>query len=310
MNILVTGGAGFIGKHLVNKLSKKHHITIFENFSNSNEDDISHLLNNNTIVVKGDLNNFELLKKKLGNIDLVIHLAAKIDVFESIQNPDIYYKNNVEGSLNLLRACVKTNVNNFIMASSAAIYGNPDELPLTEKTIPNPISPYGADKLAMEFYLKAFCNSYGMNGISLRFFNVYGNGQSKAYAGVITKFLQQIHNNQPLRIFGDGQNTRDYIYIEDIILGIEQSISNIKDKKGKVYNLAYGKSTSVKELAELIISLSDKKIETLYQQSRKGDIMYSEASIELAKKELNFIPKTSLRDGILNLMNGINYTGS
>ena len=205
MKIFVTGGSGFIGKHLIEKLQNEHELIIYENFSNSSEKDFSNLLKNNISLIKGDMTNFSLLKKSLMNVDLVIHLAARIDILESITHPNETHKINVEGSLNILRCCVENNIKNFISASSAAVYGNPTEIPVSEKTVPNPVSPYGAEKLSLEFYGKSFANAYDMNCISLRFFNVYGKGQSNEYAGVITKFMEKIHSNQPLTIFGNGE---------------------------------------------------------------------------------------------------------
>jgi len=204
--------------------------------------------------------------------------------------------------LNLLRSCVENNVTNFVAASSASIYGNPTTIPVTEQTIPNPVSPYGAEKLSLEFYAKAFSNAFDMNCISLRFFNVYGKGQSNAYAGVITKFIEQIQKNQSLTIFGDGENTRDYIHVDDLVDGIIKAISKIEGKKGQVYNLASGKSTSVKELAELMISISKKDLDLHYVDPRIGDLLHSAVSITLAKKELEFQPKFSLEEGLSNLM--------
>lgn len=302
MKIFVTGGSGFIGKHLIKKLQNEHELIIYENFSNSSEKDFSNLLKNNISLIKGDMTNFSLLKKSLMNVDLVIHLAARIDILESITHPNETHKINVEGSLNILRCCVENNIKNFISASSAAVYGNPTEIPVSEKTVPNPISPYGAEKLSLEFYVKSFANAYDMNCISLRFFNVYGKGQSNEYAGVITKFMEKIHSNQPLTIFGDGKNTRDFIHIDDLVDGIVKSISNINGKKGNVYNLASGVSTSVKELAELMILISKKNLKLNFIDSRPGDLLHSLASIELAKKELGFEPKISLEDGLTVFM--------
>ncbi len=302
MKIFVTGGSGFIGKHLIKKLQNEHELIIYENFSNSSEEDFSNLLKKNVFLIKGDMTNFPLLKKSLMNVDLVIHLAAKIDILESITHPNDTHKINVEGSLNLLRCCVENNIKNFISASSAAVYGNPTEIPVSEKTVPNPVSPYGAEKLSLEFYAKAFANAYDMNCISLRFFNVYGKGQSNEYAGVITKFIEKIHSNQPLTIFGNGENTRDFIHIDDLVDGIVKSISNINGKKGNVYNLASGVSTSVKELAELMILISKKNLKLNFTDSRPGDLLHSLASIELAKKELGFEPKISLEDGLTIFM--------
>jgi len=302
MKIFVTGGSGFIGKHLIKKLQNEHELIIYENFSNSSEEDFLNLLKNNISLIKGDMTNFSLLKKSLMNVDLVIHLAAKIDILESITHPNDTHKINVEGSLNILRCCVENNIKNFISASSAAVYGNPTEIPVSEKTVPNPVSPYGAEKLSLEFYAKAFANAYDMNCISLRFFNVYGKGQSNEYAGVITKFMEKIHSNQPLTIFGNGENTRDFIHIDDLVDGIVKSISNIDGKKGNVYNLASGVSTSVKELAELMILISKKNLKLNFIDSRPGDLLHSLALIELAKKELGFEPKISLEDGLTLFM--------
>ena len=303
MKIFVTGGAGFIGKNLVKKLAPKHELIIYENFSNIAEEDFSKLLQANTSLIKGDMTDYSLLKKSLRGVDLVIHLAAKIDISETIMHPEITHKTNVEGSLNLLRSCVENNVKNFIASSSAAIYGNPITIPVTEQTVPNPVSPYGAEKLCLEFYARSFSNAFDMNCISLRFFNVYGKGQSNAYAGVITKFINQIRKNQPLTIFGNGENTRDYIHVDDLVDGIIKSISRIQGKKGEVYNLASGKSISVKDLAELMVSVSKKDLDLHYTDPRDGDLLHSAASIKLAKDELEFQPKISLEKGLSNLIN-------
>lgn len=302
MNIFVTGGAGFIGRHIVQSLLENHEVIIYENFSNSNTQNLNFVSKHIPIVIEGDLSNFELLKKNLKGVDLVIHLAAKIDVSESLKHPEISNKVNVQGTINLLKACTKSNVKNFIGASSAAIYGDPNQIPVTEKTIPNPVSPYGADKLAMEFYIRAFANAFGFNAVSLRFFNVYGKGQSNQYAGVITKFLQKLSKNESLVIFGDGKNTRDYVYIDDLVQGILDTITNINGKKGEVYNLASGKSVSVNELAETMKKISEKDVKIIHESPRKGDLIFSEASIRKASAELGFSPKTDLKNGLKKLL--------
>ncbi len=302
MKVFVTGGAGFIGQHLVESLLEYHDVTIYENFSNSNEKNLNFISNNTPDIIEGDLSDYELLTKSLSGFDLVIHLAAKIDVSESLKYPEISNKVNVVGTINLLRASVESKVKNIIGASSAAVYGNPNQIPVTEETIPNPISPYGADKLSMEFYLRAFANAYDLNCISLRFFNVYGKDQSNEYAGVITKFMEKLSNNEPLIIFGDGKNTRDYVYIDDLIGGILNAISNIQGKKGEVYNLASGKSVSVNELAKIMIKIFGKKIEIIHDSPRKGDLLFSQVSISKAIKELAFSPRFDLENGLTKLL--------
>ena len=302
MKIFVTGGAGFIGRHLVHSLLQDNHeVTIFENLSNSSKKNIENLLKEGVHLVEGDLTDYNLLKKHLKTFDLVVHLAAKIDILESLEHPEITNKVNVEGTISLLRACVENNVKNIIGASSAAIYGNPETIPVTEETIPNPVSPYGADKLSMEFYLRAFSNAFDLNTISLRFFNVFGKGQSNAYAGVITKFLEKIKEEKSLEIFGDGTNTRDYIFIEDLTHGILQAIKNIVGKKGTVYNLGSGKSTSINELASLMLQISEKNLDIVHLAPRPGDLLYSEVLISKARTELGYSPKFDLKSGLSKL---------
>lgn len=303
MKIFVTGGAGFIGRHLVRSLLKNNHeVSIFENFTNSKLNDIQDIVNDGTKIIKGDLSNFKLLKNSLRNIDTVIHLAAKIDILESIRHPELSHRINVLGSMNLLKACVDANVYGFIGASSAAVYGDPKELPVKENSVPNPVSPYGAEKLAMEHYITAFSNIYDLNSISLRFFNVYGAYQSNAYAGVITKFMNNIRKNKPLVIFGDGKNTRDYVYIDDLVQGIEKSLKKLKGKRGKIYNIGGGHSYSVNELAKIILQVYGKNLKVIHKSPRKGDLRFSQTSISLAKKELNYLPKFTLRKGLIKML--------
>ena len=302
MKFFVTGGAGFIGKHLIKSLLKNNHqVTIYEDFSNSDENDIKDICEDGALLIIGSLTDYNLLEKNLKGFDFVIHLAAKIDILESIDNPEITNKINVEGTINILRACVKNNIQNIIAASSAAVYGNTKIIPVTEDSIPNPVSPYGADKISMEFYIRAFANTFNLNAISLRFFNVYGKGQSNAYAGVITKFLQNIKSKTPLEIFGDGKNTRDYVFIDDLIHGILQAIKNIQGQKGTVYNLASGTSTSINDLAVLMLKISNKNLEIIHKSSRPGDLLFSEVLILKAQNELNYNPKFNLESGLIKL---------
>jgi len=303
MNVFVTGGAGFIGSVLVNSLlEKENQVTIFDDFSNSSEKKILPLIEKGAKLVKGDIRDVELLKKSIINCDIVVHLAAKIDVEESIKNPEITNEVNVTGTVNVLRACVENKIKNVIALSSAAVFGNPTKLPLTEESTTNPLSPYGASKLAMEHYMHAFSHSYEINSLILRVFNVYGPGQSDAYAGVISKFLYNISENKPLVIFGDGSNTRDFVSVNDVIAVINNSIDNIEGKKGNHYNIASGKHISIKDLAELMLSISGKKLEIKYESAKKGEVAHSQTLIELAKQDLGFIPSVELKDGLKKLL--------
>jgi len=303
MKFFITGGVGFIGTALIDSLLEKDHdVIIFDNFSNSLEENISHFLNKGVSLVKGDVTNYENLQKALNNCDLVVHLAAQISVEESIKKPELTHSINVGGTENLLRACVANKLNNVIVASSAAVYGQPKKLPLTEFSPLLPTSPYGKSKVEMEKILQDFSQKYGLNGISLRFFNIYGKDQTDEYAGVITKFMKKISVNKPLIIFGDGSNMRDFISIDDVIDSIHNAIEKIEGKKGNCYNIATGKSVSIKELAELMISISGKNLEIIFEPPKEGDIVYSQTTIDLAKKELGFEPKIKLSDGLKKLL--------
>lgn len=301
MRILVTGGAGFIGKYLVKSLIENGNVvTIFDNFSNSSKKSISHLIDIGAKVIEGDITKPDEISDAVKDQEIVIHLAAKISVQDSIRNPSETFQVNVDGTKNILVACKKNRVKKIIVASSAAVYGEslPD-IKLTEESKTNPISPYGQSKVKMEQIIKNFVSEYNLNCIILRFFNIYGIGQSDEYAGVITKFIERVTQNKPLEIFGDGLQTRDFVSVYDVINSIYNAISN--DNNG-VYNIASGKTVTIKELAEMIISASGKKLETKHTAPKKGDIMFSQADITLAKNNLGYHPKVGLREGIRQLL--------
>ena len=190
------------------------------------------------------------------------------------------------------------------MASSAAVYDDckDSKVYLSEDSKRIPISPYGESKLEMEKSVKEFSKMHGLNTVILRFFNIYGIGQSPEYAGVITKFLQKIKENNSLEIYGDGLQTRDFVSISDVIDSFYDTISKIKNKRGSIYNIASGKSISINNLASLMISLAGKDLKIIHSTPKEGDIKFSQADISLAKKELGFFPKIELKDGIKDLI--------
>lgn len=314
MRILVTGGAGFLGSFIAcSLLNKGHQVTVFDDFSNSSEEKISMFLKKNCnfdklqssnpiSVVRGDVTNFESVFDCSKNHQLVIHLASKIDVPASLEKPEVTNMVNVAGSLNVLRSCEKNKIDKIIVTSSAAVYGNPAELPLKESSKVNPMSPYGASKLAMESYVQAYSNSFGIDAIILRPFNVYGVGQSMAYAGVITKFMERISKNEPLLIYGDGNQSRDFVSVEDVVNAFYCSMDNLQGKRGRIYNVASSKPVTVNYLAELMLSMSGKDLEIRHVAPRSGDIYKSEADTSLAKEELGFKPKVNLADGLKKLL--------
>ncbi len=293
MKILVTGGAGFIGKYLVRSLLEKDYlVTIFDNFSNSTKDSISSLVDIGVKVIEGDITKPLDIQNATKDQDMVIHLAAQISVLESTRNPSETFRVNVDGTRNVLAACEKNHVKKLVAASSAAVYGesSPD-VKLTEESKKNPISPYGESKVRMEQEIKQFVIEHNMDYVILRFSNIFGIGQSSEYVGVITKFMKRITQVSPLEIFGNGLQTRDFVAIDDVINSIHNAIQY---GKSGTYNIASGKAVTIKELAELIVLLSGKKLEMRYTAAKKGDINYSQADISLAKKDLGYSPKFKL----------------
>lgn len=301
MKILVTGGAGFIGKYLVKSLQENNHIiSIIDNFSNSDKKSISTFEDNRIQVFEGDITNFEDISNATINQDLVIHLAAKISVEESIKNPDETFRVNVEGTRNVLSSCKKNNVKKLIASSSAAVYGEGiQNIKLNEQSIKNPISPYGESKIKMEEEIMKFCSLNEINFVILRFFNIYGIGQTSEYAGVITKFLEKIKKNQALSITGDGTQIRDFVSIYDIICSIDNAI---KYNRNGIFNIASGNGITVNELAKLMISASGKKLDIKNISFKQGEIKYSQADILLAKEKLGYISKINLKEGIKKLL--------
>ena len=284
MKFLVTGGAGFIGRHLVAKLlDDGHEITIFDNFSLSSKNDITNLLENGVSLVTGDILDYDLLLKSMSNYDFVIHLAAQTSVSQSIADPKTTADIIVDGTVNVLKSCVKTNVKNIIFSSSAAVYGNSLDALISEKSHLNPLSSYGASKLVAEYNLQTFSKLFGLNSISLRLFNVYGNGQSSE-AGVIRKFLKNISKDVPLEIFGDGTQTRDFVHISDVIEAFYCAIRNIEAKRGEVYNIGSGSATSINELASLLISSKEKDLQVIHKPALEGEIKDSDSRHFFSKK--------------------------
>lgn len=301
----MTGGAGFIGRYCVRSfLGKNFEVTIFDNFSNSSEDKIQALLDAGANLVKGDITVRGEVSNAISGHDVVVHLAAKINVQESFVNPKLTTSVNVDGTINLLEACKENKITDIIVASSAAVYGDckDSKIHLSENLNTNPTSPYGESKLEMEKNVIDYSEKHGFNAVILRFFNIYGIGQSPEYSGVITKFLQKINEGKSLEIYGDGLQTRDFVSINDIVDSFNDIISKIDSKRGNIYNIASGQSISINDLASLIVSLSGKDLSVIYSTLKKGDINYSQADISLAKKELGFFPKIKLKDGLKKLI--------
>tara|TARA_B110000014_G_scaffold214516_1_gene167747 strand:+ start:3707 stop:4612 length:906 start_codon:yes stop_codon:yes gene_type:complete len=294
MKFLITGGMGFIGSYLVDYLLKQgNEITILDNFSNSNKKSMKKIENNNLKIIEGDIRKINDVLNSIKNQEIVIHLAAKISVEESIKNPKETFDVNVSGTKNIINACEKSNIKKLIVASSAAVYGeNLSNIKLKETSKTNPISPYGESKLLMENEIKKTqIKNKKLNCIILRFFNIFGKGQSTEYAGVITKFIEKISTDETIEIFGDGLQQRDFISIYDVIESIDNAINN---GESGTYNIGRGETITIKELAKIMVAYSKKNIKISHLPPKKGDIKFSGANISLAKNEIKYSPKYGL----------------
>jgi UDP-glucose 4-epimerase len=297
MRIFITGGAGFIGTHLCKKLLElNHEVTVYDNFSNSLQENLISKIKQKITLISGDILDHSKLVTSMKNHDVVIHLAAQISVSESIKNPKFTFDVNVNGTQNVLDACLENNIVKIIATSTAAVYRNTStKIILDENSPVEPLSPYGKSKLEMENKIIDFTSLHNIDATILRLFNVYGIGQSLEYAGVITKFKENIQNNLPLIIFGDGSAIRDFIHVDDVIDAI---ILGISPSKNSIYNIASGTSISISDLAKMMIAISHKYISISYKSSRSGEIMFSDTDISLAKENLKFNPKISLKRGL------------
>jgi UDP-glucose 4-epimerase len=304
--VLVTGGAGFIGSHTVDRLVKEgYSVRIIDDLSTGKLDNIKgHLSSGKVDFVNGDIRDASLVRKVLEDVDLVVHFAALTSVPFSVRNPDLTFDVNLSGTLNLLRSSIKENVDRFVFISSCAVCGDPQFLPVNEEAQTNPISPYAESKLIGERYCLGFSERKLLRSVVLRFFNVYGPRQGlNDYSGVITRFIEFSRKGLPLVIYGDGSQTRDFVNVNDIVEAVLASMKSSK-AEGEVFNVGSGKPTSISELAKTVLELSGLDLEIRFEKSRTGDIKDSYADISKAKTLLGFEPKVSLKTGLQTLFEG------
>ena len=305
MRVLVTGGAGFIGSHTVDKLLVEGvEVVVLDNLRSGRLENIrQHVNKGNFRFVRGDIRNLHLVKDLVSDVDAVIHLAALVSVPESIKDPALTYAINVNGTLNLLKASVDFGVKRFVYASSCAVYGNAENLPIKEDYPPKPLSPYASSKLTAEDYVQKYNRNFGLETVCLRYFNVYGPRQIYSdYSGVITRFINRLTNDLPLVIFSDGEQTRDFVYVTDVA---EANILALKHAKaiGEIFNIGTGVATTINQLANMLLELAGKNsLETVHSEPREGDIRHSVADISKAKEKLGYCPKVSLKDGLKRLL--------
>jgi nucleoside-diphosphate-sugar epimerase len=300
-HILVAGGAGFIGSHIVDRLLKQDlEVTVLDNLYSGKLENISHNVKNKGFhFVRGDIRDYDLVKRTVKGVDAVFNEAAVVGVPRSIEQPILANDVNVGGTLTLLKACLEADVDRFIQASSASVYGNAMILPIDENSPLSPVSPYAVAELAAENYVQVFCTTYGLETVCLRYFNVYGPRQAfSVYSGVIPIFVNQLSHDQRPTIFGDGKQTRDFLYIEDVVDACMLTLTS-KKATGQVFNIATGVPSSVNELVETLQKIMVKRhLKPVYKRLRPGELRFSYANIERARKILTYEPKFNLQEGL------------
>jgi len=297
--IVVTGGAGFIGSNLARHLANENnHVVVIDNLSTGHLENIQDLVAAGKVeFIKGSITELNVLQDAFKGFDYVFHEAALPSVPRSIKEPLLTNQVNISGTLNVLVAAKETGVKKVIYASSSSVYGDTPTLPKTESMTPNPLSPYAVSKLAGEYYCQVFTSAYGFPTVALRYFNVYGPHQDPAseYAAVIPKFVTRVLNHQDIVMYGDGEQTRDFTYVSDVvranILAAESQISG-------VFNMAGGKRITLNDLAQTIMMLCENTVDIVYEDVRPGDIKHSLADISKAEKGFGYIPEYDISEGL------------
>jgi len=297
MKVFLSGGAGFIGSHVAAKLiDQGHEVTIFDNLSTGLRDNI----HPQAQFILGDIRSNDIQKIFAAqHFDAVIHLAAQTGVPASIESPDYDCDVNIKGTINLLEACRQTGVKRFVFASTAAVYGDVKQNPVTETTAVLPTSFYGLSKLTVEKYLALYQAQFGIDYVVLRYANVYGERQGEnGEGGVVSIFIRKLFNGEQVLIFGDGGQTRDFIYVGDVADANCQAL--LTDKPNQIYNISTCSETAVNDLLHLLAGLSNKNVSVEYQPVRPGDIYRSSLANDLARQNLPWFPKISLEKGLAN----------
>ena len=300
---LVTGGAGFIGSNLCEVLLEKgYKVRCLDDLSNGKKENVDLFINNpDYTFIKGDIRSLDTCLNACEGVDFVLHQAAWGSVPRSIEMPLFYEEVNIKGTLNMMEAARQKGVKKFVYASSSSVYGDEPNLPKKEGREGNLLSPYALTKMVNKQYGKIYSNLYGLDTFGLRYFNVFGKRQdpSGAYAAVIPKFIKQLLNNEQPKIYGDGAQSRDFTYIDNVIEANLKACVAPKSATGKVYNIAYGGQETLLDLYNLLCERLNKNIAPIFTENRKGDIKHSNADIGLAKEFLEYDPKYSFREGVL-----------
>ncbi|MBS1552705.1 MAG: SDR family oxidoreductase [Bacteroidetes bacterium] len=299
MKYLVTGGAGFIGSNIVAELLKRgNEVRVLDNFSSGKRENLKEF-SNDIELIEGDIRSYHIVSQAVKGVEVVLHQAALPSVPRSIKDPITSNDVNVNGTLNILDASVLNGVRRVVYASSSSVYGDNPELPKHERMLPNPLSPYAVSKLAGEKYCSVFSQIYGLETISLRYFNVFGPNQdpSSQYSAVIPKFIRAMLNNEQPLIFGDGKQSRDFTYVSNVVDANILS-ATAECNSGIAMNCAFSGFITLNELVDKINENIGKNIKPVYEKPRAGDIKHSFADINLAKSKLNYSPRIDFENGL------------
>jgi UDP-glucose 4-epimerase len=295
--VAITGGAGFIGSNIAEELAPDNDITIIDDLSSGRIHNIEHLVNRSNVrFIQGSITDFSLTQQALAGADYVFHLAAIPSVPLSIHDPVRSNEVNILGTLNVLVAARDCEVKKVVFSSSCAIYGDTPSLPAREDMLPAPLSPYAVTKAAGEQYCAVFRHVYGLPTVSLRYFNVYGPRQDpkSEYAAVVPKFITAALSSRQLTIFGDGRQTRDFVFVKDVV---SANISAAQADASGAFNIGAGHQTSVIELARLVLKLTGREMEPLHHPPQPGEIRHSFADISKAT-EFGYTPAHALEEGL------------
>jgi len=294
--ILVTGGSGFIGQHIAEMFaSEEHEVIVIDKRKNTWP-----FLYNNILLVKEDIRNYDQIKNYFEDVDYIFHEAALVSVPDGMKKPNLTIDNNINGTVNILKAAVEKNVKKIIFASSCAIYGMNDKIPLNENGKAYPLSPYAISKLSAEYFLKMYNDEFGIRTTSLRYFNVYGPRQdySSQYSAVMPIFVNNALQDKDLIVYGDGSQTRDFVYIDDVVKA-NKMVMNHGD--GEIFNVGFGEKASISELAKEIIELTNSDSKVIYKQARYGEVKHSLAD-NTKIYQIGFKPETDLKEGLKKLI--------
>jgi nucleoside-diphosphate-sugar epimerase len=299
MRYVVTGGAGFIGSNTVDELVRRgESVVVLDDLSAGKEDNLSESRNKISFI-KGSINDIEAIRRSMQEADYVIHLAARTSVPRSVKDPLETNRVNIEGTLNVLLAARDAKVKRVVLAASSSAYGETPTLPKVETMQPEPISPYGVTKYVCELYAQMFGRVYGLQSVSLRYFNVFGPRQDPGspYSGVLSKFCTAFLEGTEPVVFGDGEQTRDFTYIDNVVqatlLACEAPAAS-----GRVFNVGTGERISLNQTLQLLRGISGNKLEAKYEPAREGDIRDSQADITFARELLGYVPTVNFSGGL------------